>query len=184
MSTTLVTPNTLNYGAIKPVSKFSKYQLPSVNYGVIQFNGADDILSEENYGSTTELTKDLYSRITKLSYDFAMVNLYFPTDAEGKKLIDMRSLRQVCKDSNVVFSFNNVTQMWRFLPMDVSIFQRVYESQNILQFTFYPRRDFNGNWNLDANRVQALAEKGQCKCNLPQEGIWLVEPWAKAEHVG
>lgn len=173
---------TLTYDAIRPVSQHATQRRIVPSYGVINFNGADEILSEENYASSNALVEDLFNRISNLSTNFEMINLYFPTDVQGRWLVDGQALNQICKESNVRYSLNRTTQMWRFIPMDVSIFQRVYDWQQVFQFVFYPKCTM-GTWNLDHKFVQLLAEQGRCDCKRPpEEGIWTVEPWAKADH--
>lgn len=184
MSTTLSTSvKTLSYDLIKPVSGFASSRKFNPSYGVIQFNGADDIISEESYANSNEVIADMYNRITNLSENFEMINLYFPSDTQGRWMFNGRELRDVCKKANVVYQYNDLTGMWRFIPMDASVFQRVYEWQQVFQFVFYPECII-GTWNLDFSRVQYLAELGNCSCNRkPRQGVWIIEPWAMAEHV-
>lgn len=172
-------PPALKYERIRPISKFAP-QRQEMDYGVIKFN--QQYMSEEDYASLDALTTDLFNAIPNLVHDFAMLNLYFPGDANGKKLLDYIHLCNVCRASNVRFGYDLMGN-WTFLPMHVSIFERVFESQNVLLFNFYPQRH-NGVWNLDHELVSQIAHKGHCTVSRPPtRGLWIVEPWLNVKAV-
>ena len=172
---------TLTYEATRPISCFSKEKKVAASYGIVTFNGADEIIYQDQYESQNAFAADVYARISKLSNEFAMLNLYAPDDARGCWPLNGHELRKVCEKHNVFFTKNRYTSMWSFIPMDISVFQRVYEWQQVFQFTFYPKST-GTSWNLDARFVALLAEQGRCTLLSPPDGgVWCIEPWEKVE---